>query len=102
MWQNSKNLNVTKLKNSKFDKTENSNMKKKKLRKTKYVTKLFLKEIVTNLTILNSDKTHKLKLWEKKLKSSSCHKTKKKLIIKKLKNLNCNKTQKLEMGQNLT
>ena len=101
MWQNSKNLNVTKLKNSKFDKTQNS----KKQKKTKLnIWQYFIKktQILKNLTILNFDQTHKLKLWEKILKTQVVTKLKKLNDNKTKKNFTCNKTQKLEMVQNST
>ncbi len=57
MWQNSKTQNVTKLKNSKCDKTEKkiSKFEEEKNLTTQIKKKKVKKKNVTNLVILNSE-----------------------------------------------
>ena len=94
---------MTKLKNSYYDKTQNSNCDKPKQK----VWQNSKTKIVTKLKNSNSDQTQKLKLWRFfgiKLKKSICDKiqkikywqnsktqiaTKKNQIVTKLKNSNC-------------
>ena len=101
---------MTKLKNSKYDKTPNVTTQKlkmwKKLKKIKkwQVSKT---QIVTKPFSLNCDKTHKqncdkthkLKLWEKKTRivtkqtKKNSNKNSKTWVVTKLRNLNWDKTQ---------
>ena len=86
IWQNSKTHNVTQLKNSKWDWTQQ-------------LTEKNLNE--TRPKHSKCDQTQKLKMWQKlktqnaiKFKISKCDKSQKVTLVK---NSKCDKTQKLEM-----